>query len=122
MARKPQKPCRYPGCYRLTTDGYCQEHRPQYARSDESAKWHKWYLLPIWTKDLRPTQLMREPYCRECAKHGLRVFATDVDHIEDHKGNWEKFIDRDNLESLCHACHSRKTLLEMRRKVRHKKC
>jgi 5-methylcytosine-specific restriction protein A len=46
----------------------------------------------------------------------MRVRATDVDHIEPHKGSWERFTDRDNLQSLCHSCHSRKTLAEMRQK------
>jgi 5-methylcytosine-specific restriction protein A len=36
-----------------------------------------------------------------------------VDHIVDHKGDWRLFVDRNNLESLCHSCHSRKTLREM---------
>ena len=74
------------------------------------------YSTPEWRDDLRPGQLLREPYCRECAKHGMRVRATDVDHIEPHKGSWERFTDCDNLQSLCHSCHSRKTLAEMRQK------
>ena len=71
------------------------------------------YFTDEWRKDLRPTQLMREPFCRECAKAGRRIRATDVDHIVDHKGNWAVFCDRGNLESLCHSCHSRKTVREM---------
>jgi 5-methylcytosine-specific restriction protein A len=65
--------------------------------------------------DLRPAQLLREPFCRECARRGIRTVATDVDHIRDHKGDWALFIDRENLESLCHGCHSRKTVRENRR-------
>jgi len=71
------------------------------------------YQTPEWTDDLRPTQLLREPFCRICAQHGRRVRATDVDHIVDHKGDWDKFSDRSNLESLCHSCHSRKTAREL---------
>ena len=55
---------------------------------------------------------------RECARRGLRVRATDVDHIVDHKGDWGKFTDRSNLESLCHPCHSRKTMREVWRNRR----
>jgi 5-methylcytosine-specific restriction protein A len=65
--------------------------------------------------DLRPAQLLREPFCRECAQRGIRTAATDVDHIRDHKGDWALFTDRDNLESLCHSCHSRKTMRENRK-------
>ena len=43
---------------------------------------------------------------------GRRVRATDVDHIRDHRGDWALFTDRSNLQSLCHSCHSRKTMRE----------
>jgi len=36
-----------------------------------------------------------------------------VDHIRDHKGDWALFTDRDNLQSLCHRCHSRKTMEDL---------
>lgn len=76
----------------------------------ESAAWHSWYSLPVWVDDLRPNHLLREPFCRECARQGRRTYATDVDHIVDHKGSWVLFTDRNNLQSLCHSCHSRKTM------------
>lgn len=110
MALKPLRPCRHPGCRELTREGYCPAHKPKQAPRRESAEWHGWYSLPIWTDDLRPTQLLREPFCRECARRGLRTRATDVDHVVDHKGVWLRFIDQSNLESLCHSCHSRKTM------------
>lgn len=115
MAMKPLRPCRHPGCGALVTDGYCDEHRPreQGRRSEEAKSWRWMYQTDGWTKDLRPNQLLAEPFCRECARRGDRVRATDVDHILDHKGDWAKFTDRSNLESLCHSCHSRKTAREM---------
>lgn len=112
MATKPLKPCRCPGCGALTRDGWCPAHKPKHASRRESAAWHNWYGLPVWTRQLRPAQLLREPFCRECARLGLRVRATDVDHIRDHKGDWALFVDENNLESLCHSCHSRKTMWE----------
>ena len=118
MALKPLKPCSRPGCGALTRDGYCPAHKPKQAARRESAEWHRWYSLPIWTDDLRPAQLLREPFCRECARIGHRVRATDVDHVVDHKGDWRRFIDRGNLESLCHSCHSRKTMRDRWQKIR----
>ena len=112
MALKPLRPCKRPGCGALTREGYCPDHKPKQAQRRESAAWHGWYFLPIWTDDLRPSQLLREPFCCECWKQGYRVRATDVDHVEDHKGVWSKFIDPGNLQSLCHSCHSRKTMRE----------
>lgn len=113
MASKPLRPCKHPGCLILTKAGWCDAHRPSQAPRRESAQWHAWYSLPIWVDDLRPTQLLNEPFCRICAADGKRVRATDVDHVVDHKGDWLKFTDRDNLESLCHSCHSRKTMREL---------
>lgn len=115
MAMKPLRPCQHPGCCILVPGGYCDAHRPKREsdRSEAAKSWRWMYQTPEWTDDLRPTQLLREPFCRICAQHGRRVRATDVDHIVDHKGDWDKFTDRSNLESLCHSCHSRKTAREL---------
>ena len=118
MAQKPLRPCRRPGCPELTRDGWCPKHRPKQASRRESAPWHGWYSLPVWTQDLRPSQLLAEPFCRECARRGLRTPATDVDHVWDHKGDWELFTDRKGLQSLCHAGHSRKTMRDLWQKRR----
>lgn len=113
MARKPPRPCRHPGCSVLTRDGWCDKHRPKRSNTRrESAEYHGWYSKSIWTDDLRPAQLLREPFCRECAEKGRRTRATVVDHIEPHRGDWAKFIDPANHQSLCDRCHNRKTALE----------
>ena len=75
-------------------------------------------VQPIWTDDLRPAQLLREPFCRECAaqyppgdpRHRTR--ATVVDHIKPHRGSWPLFIDPANHQSLCKRCHDQKTARE----------
>lgn len=115
MPSKPLRPCRHPGCRALTRTGWCPEHQPRPRDTRTPQPWRRWYSLPIWTQRLRPDQLAREPFCRFCAARGLRVRATDVDHIRDHKGDWSLFADPANLESLCHRCHSRKTAAEMGR-------
>ncbi len=114
MAMKPLRPCRHPGCTVLVRDGYCEAHRPRRTgdRSAEAQSWRWMYQTSEWAQ-LRGGQLLREPFCRECARRGLRVRATDVDHIRDHKGDWRIFTDPANLESLCHSCHSRKTAAEL---------
>ena len=109
---KPLRKCKHPGCRQLVAAGYCEEHRPKAVRQ-ESAEWHYLYTDPRYGwKERRADQLILEPFCRECAKFGRRVMATDVDHIEPHRGNVQKFT-QGPLQSLCHSCHSRKTMQEM---------
>ncbi|WP_300985965.1 HNH endonuclease [Flavonifractor sp. An112] len=110
---KPLRPCRHPGCSALTREGYCPKHKPKPAARKASAEWHGWYSLSVWTDDLRPTQLLAEPWCRECAKRGIRTRATVVDHVEPHCGDWARFIDRSNLQSLCKHHHDQKTAREL---------
>ena len=117
----PHQMLPHPGCGVLVPGGYCAAHQPKRAdRSEESKSWRWMYQTDTW-KRLRSGQLLEEPFCRECAKRGLRTPATDVDHIRDHKGDWSIFTDRDNLESLCHSCHSRKTAREQRKNERKKR-
>ena len=120
MPMKPMRPCRHPGCRTLTRAGYCDKHQPKRTsdRSEEAESWRWMYRTPEWLDDLRPTQLLEQPFCAECAKRGCRVRATDVDHIVDHKGNWALFTDRSNLQSLCHSCHSRKTARDLWQKTK----
>ena len=118
MPTKPLRPCRHPGCCALTASGYCEAHQPiPRDRSEEAKSWRWMYRTPTWAR-LRPDHLAAEPFCRECAKRGERVRATDVDHIRDHKGDWSLFSDPENLQSLCHSCHSRKTATEMAKSLR----
>lgn len=121
MASKPLRPCRHPGCTELVRGGYCQKHTVD-RHSAASREWHRWYSLPIWTRDLRPGQLLREPFCQDpdCPERrltGRPARATDVDHVIPHEGDWELFTDRNNLRSLCHGCHSRKTMRETKDKI-----
>ena len=73
MAQKPLRPCRHPGCCILVPDGYCAAHKPKDRRSAEAKSWHWMYLTPEWLDDLRPSQLLKEPFCRECAQRGIRT-------------------------------------------------
>lgn len=111
MAQRPLRPCKHAGCPMLTRDGWCEKHRPKHQRR-VSADYHAWYNLPIWTAFLRPQQLVREPFCRECAKAGRRTPAEVVDHIRPHRGDWDLFKDPSNFQSLCKYHHDQKTALE----------
>lgn len=61
--------------------------------------------------------LIRDGYtCRIC---GAR--ATDVDHIKeltsDNISNRNVSLNMDNLQSLCHECHTKKTMEDKGKKV-----
>lgn len=117
MPTKPLRPCLHAGCRELVSDGYCDKHKPQRKRSAAVEQYHRLYTLPIWVRRLRPMQLAKEPFCRECWQNRRqRVRATDVDHITPHCGDLSLFTDPKNLQSLCHKCHSAKTMREQNAK------
>lgn len=66
---------------------------------------------------LRAQVLAEEPLCRACAARGLVVRATDVDHIEDSRDDYSDDNRRENLQPLCHECHSLKTAASMGKSV-----
>lgn len=116
MPSKAKHPCRHPGCPALVVDSpYCPAHqrganakrnraideqRPSAAERGYDRTWQK----------IRLMQLRQHPLCVECARQGLTVAATEVDHIRPlAQGGTHAF---DNLQSLCKPCHSRKTARE----------
>lgn len=61
-----------------------------------------------WRK-ARAAFLAHNPLCVACEREGATVEAKVVDHIVPHRGDDELFQDRTNWQSLCKACHDRKT-------------
>ncbi len=121
MARMIPHACGWPGCPKLAEPGhrYCAEHeklaragsqreydqrRGTAAQRGYGARWRR----------LRRMFLNAHPICADPfgvhAKAGEVVPATDVDHIIAKRcggtDTWE------NLQALCHSCHSRKTAAE----------
>lgn len=111
MPMRPMRRCAHPGCRMLTDNGYCPQHMPKKKRGT-SEGWHYLYTSPRfhWT-ERRTQQLLREPLCRICARRGVRTVATDVDHVVPHRGDVRLFMTGE-LQSLCHSCHSAKTMAE----------
>lgn len=107
---RPFRPCKRVGCVALTRDVYCDEHKPSDKRR-EGVTWRYLYNTRKW-KEMRALHLLMSPFCVDCVRDGKRTRATDVDHIRDHKGNKRLFYDKNNLQSLCHSCHSKKTMRE----------
>lgn len=109
MESRVPRPCRHGGCRVLTTEGYCEKHKPtaNAGRLSSAARGYgyKW-------RQSSKLYLAKHPYCAECARQGRRELATEVDHIVPHKGDMKLFWDRKNWQGLCHTCHSIKTAKE----------
>lgn len=119
MPQRLPHPCASPGCPALTQGRFCVAHIQDRGHEDREydarrtdPEIHAFYKSPRW-KRTRIAQLRRNPLCAECQRHGLVVVATTVDHVTPIKasGAW---MDAGNLQSLCVACHNRKTADEMR--------
>jgi len=74
-----------------------QKHRKLYD--------YKWSLASKLYRQLNP-------FCVKCEAEGRTSFAQAVDHIVPHKGDYERFWNEQNWQSLCHACHNAKSATE----------
>jgi len=74
------------------------------------------YLQSTYWRSVRQQVLNRDlALCQECLRHGITKEGNQVDHILARKDNpdFEKYReDIDNLQTLCTACHARKTIKE----------
>lgn len=115
MPRKAKRPCSRRGCPNLVevgSSGYCPEHdqqrraeRNQRIDAERGTAAQRGYNAR-WRR-IRLMQLRKHPLCIHCLSAGRTTPATEVDHIRPlADGGTHAF---NNLQSLCHACHSRKT-------------
>ncbi len=110
-------PCCHRGCRELVRGRYCPPHAKAHNRErrklyDTNRPKQRLYDTVTWRRRSK-AYLRRHPLCERCQKKGRAQPATEVDHIEPHGGNLEKFWDTDNWQALCHSCHSAKTQREM---------
>lgn len=105
---KPRPGCKYPYCSNKAEKGsaYCIKHKPK-DKDNRPSSTARGYDRR-WRK-VRKMYLNENPLCVECLNEGHITPATTVDHIEPHKGDYNKFWDEDNMQSLCESCHNRKT-------------
>ena len=120
-----KKICKAPGCTRLCDMGksYCIEHQSLEFKDREKrgayqtaqhGRWDEMYNSPKWRK-LRAEKLRQCPQCEKCGAP-----ATEVHHVLPHNGDWDLFLDTDNLMSICHACHLKETQRESNIRKRQK--
>ena len=123
MPNKGAKSCSYPRCSgRVKYYGaghLCEKHRKQKQREKakrdvaKNPEVKKFYDSKVW-RSLRMEQLVEEPLCRECRKKGRLKAAEMVDHIVPVRVDWERRLDKTNLQSLCNRCHAVKRGRESR--------
>ena len=119
MAKRIGHGCAVPGCPGIAVDSsYCPEHlaiaieknrerQREYDKTrdrstdDYGYKWRQW----------RNRFISSHPWCEDpFGVHGDQLIrATDVDHIVPLKAGGTN--DWENLQALCHECHSRKTAM-----------
>jgi len=118
MPRRPPHPCGRPGCRELTHTRYCPTHTAEenktYDKHHRDKELKRFYNSQPW-ETLRRQKLGKDPFCEDCRKGGTLIKATMVDHIREIKDGGER-LDMENLQSLCHSCHSRKSMKERNRR------
>jgi 5-methylcytosine-specific restriction enzyme A len=64
---------------------------------------------------LRRLFLMAHPLCEACQRDGLIAAGVVVDHRDGHqRSDWlARFWDQDRWQSLCNACHLKKSAREL---------
>ncbi len=114
MPYKPNHPCAYPGCPKLTRERYCPEHKKlmnaHYDARLRDRGVAGFYHSREW-KRLRQNFLIDHPFCVECHRHGRLTKATVVDHIVPIKTGGSA-LDENNLQSMCASCHGAKSIKE----------
>lgn len=116
--------CHYPGCDVISLNYYCTKHKViadkkrtereaeqkkklfQGTQRKSSNPYHHLYNSRRW-KNIRREFLKLHNTCVICGN-----YADTVDHILAHKGNEEQFYNMNNLQAMCHSCHSKKTMKE----------
>lgn len=74
------------------------------------SEYRKLYDRRAWRRRSK-AQLSEEPLCKHCLERGIVKAADHADHVIPHRGDEELFW-YGELQSLCHECHSTKTVLE----------
>lgn len=109
VPRKPDVPCRYPGCSKLVPSGerYCEKHKSKvnqdYERYGRDKNAKRRYGR-AW-KRIRDSYAAAHPLCELCMEKGIYVKTEEIHHrLPLSEGGTH---DRSNLIALCKPCHAR---------------
>ena len=108
MPSKPMRPCSHCGCNQLVVSGYCDHHKKDKQTYDRYRGSSTERGYGARHRRIREVVRREEPLCMECLKTGQVTPSNEMEHIDGNALNTE----RANLQMLCKACHSRKTIRE----------
>jgi 5-methylcytosine-specific restriction protein A len=110
MPSLPKRYCTAPsGCANLSTGGLCIKHRK--ARDLRRKSSHERGYDSTWRR-LRLMKLARQSLCEANTHCQHPTPATEVDHRIPIAHRPDLRLTMTNLQSLCHTCHSAKTMRE----------
>ena len=114
--------CLRPKCGAVVERGYCPDHTPvdrrrirdeRQGNANTRGYTYRWYRRATLFRQRFPLCGQRAggraPVLSVCYEEHRVTIADVVDHVVPHKGNRELFWSEDNWQSLCAACHARKT-------------
>jgi 5-methylcytosine-specific restriction protein A len=104
--------CNEPGCPELALGkhGKCGTHRLNARRASDRRR--RRTRTDYSNRRWRETSRRYRQANPNCATPGCGRPATDVHHLDGHGLKGPRAHDWDNLEALCHPCHSRRTARE----------
>lgn len=111
------KRCGAPGCRELVAlyETYCPSHKAysdkQYNKQVRHNKVNKpravFYASKEW-RSMRHQVLVSQHYlCQSCKRKGIVKQGNIVHHIIPLEDDWNKRLDKDNLEVICQTCHNK---------------
>jgi len=113
MPLKAKHPCNKSGCPALTAERFCETHTQENRRAvDANRDPTSRQLYDRRWNVARVLFLRKNPLCVECKKTGRVVAANVVDHVEPHRGNYQKFWDQTKWQPMCKPHHDAKTAKE----------
>lgn len=109
MPRRSPRFCSHPGCSRLVTDTYCEEHAKLHEKQSDVARDSSHKRGYNWRWRNYSKAFLRRPENQICKLHlpGCTILAECVDHIDPPDGPDDpRFWDKSNHQAACIRCNS----------------
>jgi 5-methylcytosine-specific restriction protein A len=112
--------CGKRGCNQLTDSRFCTSHQDidkqdrserhkHYDKHQRDRKAATFYNSIEWLKARQQALIRDHHLCQQCLKDKTIKLADMVDHIIPISIAWHLRVFLNNLQSLCHGCHNKKT-------------